>query len=254
MFAVTIAVLYGEGVFYESALASNIDEVRKTMIPAHEIWLKYETMKFETSPAGMAAQARREAEARAAAEQARREAEARDAEARAQATEQARREADARAAEARMREVAQARREAEAAEQAEQERRGLAAIGRAMFAPNSNSNRASPATNSTNIEGTWQLYSDGKWIGNFNVRREARGLTIHPYASAPGTLASLWKFTDIRYDGTTLSFDVERPPDFNNRHYRVTRYALRKVDANTYEGVVENQHMRWTRFTTRFTP
>ena len=134
LFIVSIlSLVYGDVVF--SGQPMSINEVQRKIIPSHEIWLKYEKIKYDMSPEGQAERERRMAEI--VAEQARREAE-----------EKARKEADAktevekaaakRAAE-RERKRAEAaaeqeRKEAEekeAAERAKQERKEVEAMAAA---------------------------------------------------------------------------------------------------------------------------
>jgi len=92
------------------------------------------------------------------------------------------------------------------------------------------------------LEGTWRQYVDGRSLADFTVKinmetGQYEMSLINRSARSTGTRG----ISNIQYDGRTWSFD-------SDWGYKIARFALKKVDDNTFVGIVErNQHNRWVR-------
>lgn len=93
------------------------------------------------------------------------------------------------------------------------------------------------------IEGTWRQHIDGREAGDFAVKfYETTGLYEMPQVGSVSRFGYLNTrgISNIRYDGRTWSFD-------SDWGYKIGKFELKKVDTNTFEGMIEGSRNKWVR-------
>jgi len=92
------------------------------------------------------------------------------------------------------------------------------------------------------LEGKWRQHINGSVAADFDVRfnQETEQYEMALAGNMRQGFTNTRGISNIRYDGITWSFD-------SDWGYKIGKFVLKKMDGNTFEGVVDGSRNKWIR-------